>query len=295
MIENEPMSYPVLLGQTIETAFEAAKGIATLTFMAGMPFQIERNTLYESSVEFDSLTKSNVLHTTASSPFVSSMAEVFGNYQDAWLLTLAHEYGHMQLNQMCVNASANPANPNDQVAAMGIKLTETQRKWLPNFHKESAIEAYCDASLLEYAKNNYPNHWNDIANKLLEIRNLNSVQFKRIPEQGRYGDEYFCSQPIRTSIQQRKILTKSDAAKLALQSSIENTPLPMDIINASHIAIDDLAERLKPDVPHEHQKLIQSSIAALGRIHAGYHNLKTKLEERRSTATGPNKASPLDP
>lgn len=112
------MSYPVLCGQTIEPAFEAAKSIATSTFMAGMPFQIERNTSHESSVEFDSLTKSNVLHTSASSHFGASMAEVFGNYQDAWLLTLAHEYGHMQLNQMCLDADVNPADPNHQVAAM---------------------------------------------------------------------------------------------------------------------------------------------------------------------------------
>ena len=74
--------------------------------MVHMPFQIERNTSQESSVEFDSLTKSNVLHTTASSPFVFSMAEVFGNHLDAWLLTLAHEYGHMQLNQIALACSS---------------------------------------------------------------------------------------------------------------------------------------------------------------------------------------------
>lgn len=282
MMENIAMSYPILCGQTIEIAFESAKAIATATFMKGLPIQIERNTSRECSVEFDSLTKSHVLHTKASSAFVVSIAEIFGNYQDAWLLTLAHENGHMRLNQICADAGAEPSNSNNQTDAMGISLNESQQKWIPDFHKESAIEAYCDACLLQYAAKQYPNQWTDIATKLLAIRDSNSSCFKRSPNEARYGDEYFCSDPIRTALKIKAPILPTDAAKVAFTASIRNTSLPLDMINASHVAIDDLIDRLKPTLPHGYQKAIHASIAVVGRFQAEYQNIKARLEARRT-------------
>lgn len=270
-----------LTPRSIETAFETAKRIAAQSFMAGMPFQIERQSNHEIAVEFDSLTEINVLHTTASSPFVAEMAKVVGNYQDAWLLTLAHEHGHMVLNQDCHAAGFNPNDTNRQLEAMGIILTSHQQQWIPDFHKESAIEAYCDARLLQFAFQAYPQHWKSIAGKLLEIRRSNSERFERNPTLGRYGDEYFCATPIETVLNQNAALPANQAARIALISSMEHTPLHLDIINASLIAMDDLLDRLKPASPPIHQKMLHSSKAALGRLQAEGDSIKVKLKEWR--------------
>lgn len=61
-------------------------------------------------MEFDSLSRCNVLYTTWSSDFVEAMQSVMGNYYDAWVLTIAHESGHIILNQMCFNCGLNSVN-----------------------------------------------------------------------------------------------------------------------------------------------------------------------------------------
>lgn len=202
------------------------------------------------------------------------MANVLGNYHDAWILTLAHEKGHILLNQICFQKGGNPEDTNNQLDAIGINLTEVQKKWIPDFHKESAIEAYCDATVLMHAEEYFPTQWNLIAQEMLKLREQASAQFKRSTLNQSYGDEYFCSVPIHNALQNGSSITPLQSAQIAFFSSLKNTPLHKDLSNAVQFSIAQLFERLKPSQPSIAEVVNTSVHASLGRLIAGIDNIK---------------------
>lgn len=274
------MKYPLLNNQSIEMGFEKAKKIATSTFMSDKRIEIERFTEIQCSVFYDTFSASHVLYTKGCSDFVKNLSSIFNNYEDAWLLTLVHENAHMNLNQKCVKLCLDPADSNSQLSVIGLNLTTEQQKWLPDFHKESAIEAYCDAVLLNYAYEKYFSKWRDITQKLLKFRNTSSDKFKRDSKNEIYGDEYFCSEPLRVAISREEPIEETESAQIAFFASIENTPFHVDLINAATISLNQLSKNninsFSERINHYFNGLIGRTVAELDNL-----NLKNKIKTQR--------------
>lgn len=278
-----------------ESAFRDALTFAKESFLKGEFFVLNFSAELDLAISFDNEKGHNVLNTNMKSSLVSYLVNSNIKEKDAWILVLRHEFGHMSLNSHCFNLNLDPTNANDQMSVIGIALTDSQKKWIPDFHKESAIEAYCDAQMLVYAHNHYPEHWGVICQTLLKFRTKNSSVFTRNPAFQNYGDEYFCSAPIEQSLKDGLPIEPLYAAKIAFVSSIKNAPLHMEIVNAIQISIDSLFEQLKPNHPSLARIISTSTNASLGRLGAGIDNFRNNKQTLKKEQKVSNSSKPQTP
>lgn len=93
---------------SIQAAFDTAIEFAKFTFMKELSFQLKNSNSSELGTGISPTSDQSILYTTTSSNFLSKMFNILGNYHDAWILTLAHEKGHILLNQICSRKGRTP-------------------------------------------------------------------------------------------------------------------------------------------------------------------------------------------
>lgn len=222
-----------------------ALGEAFADFLDSVDFEISRLSSQEFGVFFSKgMSRSTLIIPEHPPLFVRQLAEKGIPQKDAWYLALAHEFGHLILNAECIKQNMNPADPNAQLAAMKLHLTIAEKISTPSFHKESAIEAYCDACLAKIASRKFGSSWPDVLAIVARIRENDSSRFK-----GKPGDEYITHPILRLMLDQRTIINPSEAALFAFRQSKAKSTLILDIgfslIELSSSLADSLPEKLK--------------------------------------------------
>lgn len=167
------------------------------------------------AVRYNAKNNTHEIHTTLSISFVHRICEKTGiQIEDACFLALAHEAGHLELNQFCIDAKSKPAQSNAQLSAIGI----TAFGFLPKIliaecHKETAIEAYCDAKLAEAIHKHFPAKANSLVKAVADIRREDS----NLPK--RFGDDYSTAIVLDAVASQGFPMPPVEASKLAFEHS----------------------------------------------------------------------------
>lgn len=136
------------------------------------------------------------------------------SFDESWLLVLAHESGHIELNGRCIQENADPTDPNMQLVAAGLTNTYQHRR---DFHKESAIEAFCDAIFVNQAMEILEGRWEVAVKILLKLRDSESARLGFFD-----GDEYATQPVLRRALASKKPINPKEAAELALKTSLDN-------------------------------------------------------------------------
>lgn len=140
----------LLFADLRNSAIEAEK-IAKRTFLKGLFFtsQIETDpkSCIMTSVGWDPEPEDpiSLLNVNPNDPMAAFLIFEGVAPIDAWLLVFAHESGHLYLNDQCHKMGLHPKYANSQLKAIGF--SDEQIKKTNDSHKETAIEAYCDAIL----------------------------------------------------------------------------------------------------------------------------------------------------
>lgn len=154
------------------------------------------------------------IHTTLRCSFIDRLcSKARLKIEEGWFLALAHESGHVELNQRCLDARADPAETGNQLAAIGIRTPGTVGL-IAECHKESAIEAYCDAKLASAVFIHFPGSVKEILNAIYEIRKEDSGSPKK------FGDDYRTHFAIAEIIKKGMPIDAASAALTAYNSSI---------------------------------------------------------------------------
>lgn len=172
-------------------------------------------THYELAVRYNPDEHQHEVHTTLGISFVHRLcAKTSISVEDACFLALAHEAGHVELNQRCVNGGIDPADSHNQLSVIGITLSGGFSKHLvAECHKETAIEAYCDARLAEAVHKYFPNMASTLIKAVAEIRKEESA----LPQ--RFGDDYRTALIFEAIADSGVPMSPQDAATFAFENS----------------------------------------------------------------------------
>lgn len=221
---------------------ERAMITAKQTFLSGLTFEYYFNTDKD---DFSSSTgvfwrddlkpKKSSLYINPNDATVQFLISEGLSVTDAWLLVLAHESGHLILNNNCHKVGDNPNYTDAQLKAIGFTADEI--KVISPSHKETSVEAYCDCILAQQsiALLGQDQGFQTIE-KIAKLRALRSA--KLLPFQ---TDEYATS-PILFEISHTKNIplpTPSQAARFCLKKLEESWR------GRSTMALDYLKDRLK--------------------------------------------------
>ena len=172
-------------------------------------------------------------------PVALALMGVGLTFDEAWLLVMAHEAGHIELNGRCIEQNKDPTDPNNQIDVIGLH-SRYQRK--EDFHKESAIEAFCDAFFVNQAMETLGDGWEVAVATLLMFRNSESARLGLFE-----GDEYATQPVLMLALATKQQLNPVEAAEIALMASISNR-LSISVgpaANAMASLIRKFAEKIK--------------------------------------------------
>ena len=139
--------------------------------------------------------------------------------ENAWRLVLAHEKGHILMNQKCWSSRLNQDSENDRGKALGIERKGLIASRL-DFHVRAAEEALCDTMMLQEAQKMFGDGWKEVGKVLSKIRHAYSG---RLPFH--VGDRYSTWTAIDRMLEEGKIMDTFEAARLAYGKSVEATGL----------------------------------------------------------------------
>lgn len=182
------------------------------------------DTEYSLGVSFNTRSGKHEAHPTGKNAFVEKLEVLSGlSRKQCWLLALAHEAGHVELNARCLRLGLNPNNEDDQLRAIGGAVAvDNSGALIAQCHKESAIEAYCDAKLVEAIFRNHPSQ----ASRLLEI--AASIRQAESSKPHRFGDDYKTYPFLEKAISHGAPLKPEIAASLAFNASRHNSNICWD-------------------------------------------------------------------
>lgn len=126
----------------------------------------------------------------------------------AWLVIIAHESGHIILNHKCDQRNMNPWDSDSHLEIIGFdkigRINET--------HKETAIEAYCDALMAKECIEQFDKELGfQIIEKIATLRKQTSKQLGFFET-----DDYATYPALFEMSHNKKIMDEKDAAKLCL-------------------------------------------------------------------------------
>ncbi len=139
--------------------------------------------------------------------------------ENAWRLVLAHEKGHILMDQKCRKAGMNPDSENDRATVLGIQRNGLIAGRL-DFHVRAAEEALCDTMMLQEAQKMFGANWKEVGKVLSRIRHAYS---ERLPFH--VGDRYSTWTAIDRMLEEGKIMDPFEAARIAYGKSVEATGL----------------------------------------------------------------------
>ncbi len=137
--------------------------------------------------------------------------------ENAWRLVLAHEKGHILMDQKCRKAGMNPDSENDRATVLGIQRNGLIAGRL-DFHVRAAEEALCDTMMLQEAQKMFGANWKEVGKVLSRIRHAYS---ERLPFH--VGDRYSTWTAIDRMLEDGEIMDPFQAAQFAYEKSVEAT------------------------------------------------------------------------
>lgn len=156
----------------------------------------------------------SVLDVNKDNPLALALMGAGLSFDDSWWLVLAHESGHIELNGRCIQEKTDPTDPNMQLLAAGLTNNYQRRR---DFHKESAIEAFCDAIFVNQAMEILGGGWEVAVKTLLKLRNSESARLGVFD-----GDEYATQPVLKLALANKQPVNPKDAAELTLKISLDN-------------------------------------------------------------------------
>lgn len=205
--------------EVINGATEALR-IAHASFFLGLDFDEDFPSHAGTGVSFDAENGRSTLSVNFKNPIANSMRTIVGNWTEAWILILAHESGHLQLNAICKANGEDPSDPNAQLRAMGIDPDSEAYRGVIDFQKETAIEAFCDACLAMAAKNFLGPNWKASIELLREQRASKSKALGFFED-----DEYATQSGLDAFLGKDGEEAPQEIAKIALKESIRTTSI----------------------------------------------------------------------
>lgn len=221
-------------------------------------------------VDCGALDMLSTLNINKDDPLVMAFNRAGLSLEESWLLTLAHESGHIELNTKCIQLGIDPTDPDMQLKAIGLGQDVLKRH---DSHKESAIEAFCDANLINQAIEMLGNGWELPVRTLLEVRNYHSSTV------GLLGWDEYATQPVLIkSLSDKKGMPPSHAACIALTLSLRKEPRlkrMLSTTNAIGILTKNAALKIKNNV----------SLQIKNKLNFRRENL-TKIEAKQKSKIG---------
>lgn len=207
-----------------QSVFEKALKKAAESFLS-LPIRPVYKTSYSLAVRYNSRQNRHEIHTNLNCEFVGNLQSQSGlPMEDCWFLALAHEAGHIELNQRCIDAQSDPADPNAQLRAIGLPLKGIKDLLLiAQCHKESAIEAYCDAKMAQAVFDFFP----DQSLRLLEI--IASIRQSESEKPKRFGDDYFTYPALAKALSDGAPIDPRQAASLAFMRSRQSISISKEV------------------------------------------------------------------
>lgn len=222
-----------------------------------LPFMKRPHTLNERSqvtgVRAGRQSVSSLLQVNKDDLLATAMNDAGFSLEESWLLTLAHESGHIELNARCIQLRMDPSDPNMQLQAMGLHDVKNKA----DFHKESAIESFCDAILVNHAMDMLGSRWEIAVRALLKLRDEETLKVKVFS-----GDGYATQPILRLALETKARLDPEKAAQMALDLSLKNESklrqvMPMSIeIFAAAASVAEHLDKLNKSVSQLKLKLL---------------------------------------
>lgn len=214
----------ISLGE-FDSSFYPIHEEAKKTFLAGYKYALFLDMPF-TGILYNEKTKKTEMHINPSCPLVDFLKKSGLTHREAWLLSLAHESGHLELNDKCLNSGDSPSSPDSQLLAIGIEA-DLRQKVNSDFHKETAIEAYCDARLAQEAVKIMGDKWSTAVGSLAELRALNSKSVGFLK-----GDEYATAEMLEFLLKDKhkkgfnaQDISLLDSATRALRLSVNKTSI----------------------------------------------------------------------
>lgn len=212
------MSSPQTPRADIVHGANEALRLARRSFLKGLRFNAQVMDSLPTGVSFNQKTKKSFLSINPSDPLATSLFQVVGSWQDAWLLILAHESGHIRLNSICHANGDNPDDPNAQLKAIGIQISSYDSFTIAEFQKETAIESFCDVCLGKTALDTLGNKWRAAIQALSDYRKNARKNLGFFD-----GDEYATQPALDKLLESEGKIEPGTAARFAFEESLSKT------------------------------------------------------------------------
>ena len=170
--------------------------------------------------------------------------------EEAWLFALRHEAAHVEINMKCFDQKLSPPNSNDQLATLKIKLSTFDKIAIPQHHKESATEAFCDITAIQYLRDNFPATWLSTATHIADFRKL-----KYDPKNAAPSADYFTHPVIFRFIKNPQSITPTIAAEQTYKESKAQAKITDNAKSAMTEHIDDVFAAIK-----ENRKALETKL-----------------------------------
>lgn len=200
--------------------------------------------------------------------FVSYLIHHGVDGKEAWLAALRHEAAHIELNMKCFDQKLSPPNSNDQLVALKIPLTIFDKIAIPQQHKESAIEAFCDVTAVKYLKDSFPDTWVATATHIANYRKI-----KFYTKNSSTPIDYFSHPAIFRFIENPQSITPTIAAEQTYKESKAQSRITDNAKSAMTEHIDDAFAAIK-----ENREAIETELKAsrFGKLFPQAKNHKSK-------------------
>lgn len=237
-----------------------------------LPFMKRPHTLNErgsaTGVRAGRQSVSSLLQVNKDDLLATAMNEAGFSLEESWLLTLAHESGHIELNARCIQLRIDPSDPNMQLQAMGLPDVKNKA----DYHKESAIESFCDAILVNHAIDMLGSRWEIAVRALLKLRDEEASKVKIFS-----GDGYATQPILKLALETKTKLDPQNAAQIALDLSLKNESTLRQVMPLSNEIFAAAAS-----VAEHFDKLNKSVLQLKSKI---LNRRKTKKEEEEEEAS----------
>lgn len=229
-----------------KTTFYAALARAKKSLFAH-PVQLAAKATHSLAVRYDPDLGVHELHTTFASRFIDQLQDASGlGLEDCCFLALAHESGHIELNQLCVERRIDPADPDAQIEILSREGPKIGSRFDAQCHKESAIEAFCDAKLAAAITTHFPSIAPDLLKNIRDMRRDDSKKPHR------FGDDYLTYPIFEKMIADGKIIDGWSAARLAYEDSLRSmSPLTNAWLSIKRPTLEKIQEWKQSRKPPE--------------------------------------------
>lgn len=203
-----------------KTVFEKELKIENISFLWGKNLPTEVSVV---EIKNGTSTLSPALKSTLASYFFHSAFDRDESNESraisGFLLMMAHEKGHIIVNNRCMASNSDPKSKAARAEALGLSMENGFKSGL-DVHVHTAEEAYCDMLLLHKAKELYPSHFMEVAKVFSTIRKQHSVGLPLFK-----GDGYRTWPALDKAVSDGTLPSPAEAAQMAYDASVKGMGL----------------------------------------------------------------------